>query len=478
MSNLSLNNLNICMVCDFFYPSLGGVENAIYQLSSYLQRLGHNVIILTHFYKNRNGIRYMSNGIKVYYSPFIATKVNIIYPTVGLATFDYIRTLAISEKIDIFHCHCSTSLLMEETIFIASCLKIPVITTDHSLFAFNDFACTNINKVIASTYKLADHHITVSYIGKENLIERTGFKADKFTVIPNCIDFSRFKPKVIENKIVIKSETQKFNPNKIPINKEFTSTGVYINFKKVTLVSISRQTFRKGTDLLIEVIPILYKIFPNMNFIIGGDGDKKYLLDKMVDYFKLHDRVELTGGIAHSKVKEKMLLGDIYLNTSLTEAFCIAILEAASTGLFVVSTNIGGVAEVLPEHMRILVDSNKDQIIEAIIHSVENLDTIKKHSSNYHLELSDKYNWYKNALVTEKIYKNCVNSDKSYFTTTERIFSNGGLSAVFLFFIFLTQIVLLLFLSIFKSEKSIIKNHKINKFDKEKFEKFLSSKNN
>ncbi len=43
--------------------------------------------------------------------------------------------------------------------------------------------------------------------------------------------------------------------------------------------------------------------------------------------------------------------GDIFLNCSLTEAFCIAIVEAASCGLLVVSTKVGGVPEVLPPHM-------------------------------------------------------------------------------------------------------------------------------
>jgi len=43
--------------------------------------------------------------------------------------------------------------------------------------------------------------------------------------------------------------------------------------------------------------------------------------------------------------------GAIYLNTSLTESFGIAILEAACAGLYVVSTKVGGVPEILPEDM-------------------------------------------------------------------------------------------------------------------------------
>jgi len=54
------------MVSDFFYPNIGGVESHIYQLSQCLLDRGHKVIIVTHFYGDRTGIRYLSNGLKVY----------------------------------------------------------------------------------------------------------------------------------------------------------------------------------------------------------------------------------------------------------------------------------------------------------------------------------------------------------------------------------------------------------------------------
>ena len=57
--------LSVCLVCDFFYPRLGGVEVHVYQLSVALIRRGCKVIILTHHYKNRKGIKYMGNGVKV-----------------------------------------------------------------------------------------------------------------------------------------------------------------------------------------------------------------------------------------------------------------------------------------------------------------------------------------------------------------------------------------------------------------------------
>ena len=51
------------------------------------------------------------------------------------------------------------------------------------------------------------------------------------------------------------------------------------------------------------------------------------------------------------RASKTLLEGSIFLNTSLTESFGIAILEAACAGLYVVSTKVGGVPEVLPDDM-------------------------------------------------------------------------------------------------------------------------------
>jgi hypothetical protein len=53
------------MVSDFFYPNMGGVEEHIFNLSQCLISRGHKVIVLTHSYGERVGVRYMTNGLKV-----------------------------------------------------------------------------------------------------------------------------------------------------------------------------------------------------------------------------------------------------------------------------------------------------------------------------------------------------------------------------------------------------------------------------
>lgn len=56
------------------------------------------------------------------------------------------------------------------------------------------------------------------------------------------------------------------------------------------------------------------------------------LLEETREKIGLQDRVTLLGSLEHSQVKDVLNKGHIFLNTSLTEAYCMAIVEAASCG--------------------------------------------------------------------------------------------------------------------------------------------------
>jgi glycosyltransferase involved in cell wall biosynthesis len=78
----------------------------------------------------------------------------------------------------------------------------------------------------------------------------------------------------------------------------------------------------------------------------------------------------LLGAVAHVDVCGVLNRGHVFLNMSLTETFCIALLEAASCGLLVVSTCVGGVPEVLPPDMLVLAEPNPAGLLEAITQAI------------------------------------------------------------------------------------------------------------
>lgn len=66
--------LRICIVSDFFYPRLGGVELHQYSLAQALLARGHKVIVVTGTYddeggQRRQGVRFVTNGLKVRQRP-------------------------------------------------------------------------------------------------------------------------------------------------------------------------------------------------------------------------------------------------------------------------------------------------------------------------------------------------------------------------------------------------------------------------
>ena len=152
------------MASDFFYPNTGGVESHVYQLSQCLIRLGHKVIMITHAYDDRRGVRYMSSGLKVYYLPLLVVYNQCTLPTL-FATFALIRHILIREQIDIVHGHSAFSALAHEAMMHAKTIGIRTVFTDHSLFGFADASAIITNKLLQMSLTLCNRVICVSHIG-------------------------------------------------------------------------------------------------------------------------------------------------------------------------------------------------------------------------------------------------------------------------------------------------------------------------
>jgi phosphatidylinositol N-acetylglucosaminyltransferase subunit A len=183
----------IAMVCDFFYPRLGGVENHIYSLSQHLILLGHKVIVITHAYADRKGVRYLPGPLKVYYCPILPMTDQDALPTFT-ATLPLLRSIFIREGIEIVHAHQATSTMANESVVYAASLGLASVYTDHSLFGFDDLASVILNRVLRTTLSTVDAAICVSHVCRDNLILRAHLDPTLVRVIPNAVDPTKFTP--------------------------------------------------------------------------------------------------------------------------------------------------------------------------------------------------------------------------------------------------------------------------------------------
>lgn len=181
------------MFCDFFYPNMGGVENHLYQVASCLVLRGHKVVIVTHSYGNREGVRYLSSGVKVYYLPHIPIILQNTLPSI-LLTFPYFRCILLREQIDIVHAHGAFSTFALEALLHSGVMGYPSVFTDHSLFGFADASSIHMNKLLKIVFSNVSHVICVSNTSKENTVLRAQIHPSGVSVIPNAVDSSAFVP--------------------------------------------------------------------------------------------------------------------------------------------------------------------------------------------------------------------------------------------------------------------------------------------
>ncbi|KAM2613563.1 hypothetical protein TB2_028293 [Malus domestica] len=240
-----------------------------------------------------------------------------------------------------------------------------IVFTDHSLYGFADVGSIHMNKVCHQK---------------------------KVFVIPNAVDTAMFKPA----------------PERLSSHE-------------IVIVVISRLVYRKGADLLVEVIPEVCRLYPNVWFIVGGDGPKRVRLEELREKYSLQDRVEMLGAVQHSKLRSVLVSGHIFLNSSLTEAFCIAILEAASCGLLIVSIRVGGVPEVLPDDMIVFAKPDPSDMVQAIEKAISILPRIDPQD----MHSRELYNWHDVAKRTEIVYDRALKCSNQNLLRLSRYLSCG-----------------------------------------------------
>lgn len=365
------------MVCDFFYPQPGGVEFHIYHLAQQLIARGHNVIVVTHSYGDRGGVRYLTNGLKVYYIPFIGFYRATMTPTV-FSMFPLFRNIFVRESIDIVHGHASMSPMAQEAMVHGKVMGLKTVMTEHSLFGFADWGSILGNKALTFTLMSTDRAICVSHTGKENVVLRGKVDPLKVSVIPNAVISEDFKPEIRPRS------------------------------SKITIVVISRLFPNKGADLLAALIPKVCALHPDVHFLIAGDGPRFVDIQQTIETHRLQDRVELMGGVKHERVRDVMVQGDIYLHPSLTEAFGTVLVEAASCGLLVVTTRVGGIPEVLPSDMTIYANPAVDSLVISTAKAIKQIKEGAIDNSKFHDRVKLMYSWEDVARRTEIVYDSII----------------------------------------------------------------------
>lgn len=142
-------------------------------------------------------------------------------------------------------------------------------------------------------------------------------------------------------------DTKKFQP----VDKREARKKLAIGHGAKVLVSVGALVERKGFHRVIECLPGLLRSFPDLYYLMvgaaGPEGDFSAELRRQVAELGLQDRVRFLGAMPSTELKWPLAAADVFVLATRNEGWANVFLEAMACGLPVVTTDVGGNAEVV-----------------------------------------------------------------------------------------------------------------------------------
>lgn len=220
-----------------------------------------------------------------------------------------------AQKADIVHTHLSTSSV--NGTLAARLARVPCVSTVHGMSG-------------KLSYVFADHMIGVSQGVCDHLVQQ-GVARDKVTAVYNGVQLPKNHLSKLESR-------EKFG----------------IPSEALVIGTVARLTAMKGLDFSLTAFQTIAQQVPHAHYVLVGDGDDRARYEQMVKELGIAERVHFLG--YQDPVFDPLAAMDLFLFPSLKEAMGIAVVEAMSLGMPVVSTNVGGLPEVIDASMGRLVN--------------------------------------------------------------------------------------------------------------------------
>lgn len=228
---------------------------------------------------------------------------------------------------DIVHTHGSKARFLGR-IAAASFGRIKVIQTAHgwpfykSMNSLKKFVYVSLERI---GFNLADLNICVSPRDRDKALSHGIGYLDDYRIVRSGVEFNEFRAARGS-----KSEARR----KLGIGDKTDVVG-----------SVMRFCPEKAPDIFVRVAAGVIEKKPKTMFFLVGDGPLRIKTEKLIDSLNLKDSIVLLG--SRKDVVEILPAFDAFLITSRTEGLPRALLESLAAGVPVVSTDVGGIHELI-----------------------------------------------------------------------------------------------------------------------------------
>jgi phosphatidylinositol alpha-1,6-mannosyltransferase len=207
----------------------------------------------------------------------------------------------------------------------------------------------NLSPIKRHVLRNAAGVFAVSEFTRQLVIKECGVHPDKVEVVHNGIDLSKFSP----------------SPPAADLVAKFDLAG------KRTLLTVSRLQDYKGLDRAIAALRFVVPKFPDVRYLICGEGEDRPRLEAIAQYYQVEKNVIFTGAVPFERLKDYFNLCECFVLLSRldeskpnVEGFGIVFLEAAACGKPTIGGHSGGIPDAIEENETgWLVDPTDDRAI-------------------------------------------------------------------------------------------------------------------
>jgi teichuronic acid biosynthesis glycosyltransferase TuaC len=156
-----------------------------------------------------------------------------------------------------------------------------------------------------------------------------GVPGDKIRVIPNGVDTNTFHPRA-------RGEAR---------------AELGLPEGRPTIVSVASLCLRKGHQRVLEALPEVARQYPDVLYVVVGgpdlEGNTGPLLVQLTRDLGLAQNVRLSGARPHTEIPRWLAAADVFCLATSNEGRANVVMEALACGIPVVTTRVGGNAEVV-----------------------------------------------------------------------------------------------------------------------------------
>lgn len=382
---MSNKKMKICHVITRMIVG-GAQENTLFTIIGHIQK-GHEVVLITGPSPGPEGELLKNSDFPDFEIIEVPDLVRELNFKKDYSAYKEMKRIFAERKFDVVHTHSSKAGILGRA--AAWKVKVPFVTHTVHGQAFHAYEKPWKNLLYISAERWAAKRCHKIYAVAQAMIDQcVAAKVaprEKYKVVYSGMEIGDF--------LNSKPEPELREKLGIPENAKVIGT-------------VSRLFPLKGYEYFLPVAYSIAKVFPNVHFLIVGDGSMRGWMDEQIDKMGLKSHFHFAGLVPPDEVYRYIALMDILMHLSLREGLPRCAVQALASGKPALGFKLDGTPEVVIDGETGYCAPAKDvkTIAASAIHILSNPELAKKMGENGKKMVAEKFNWHKMADILEEEY--------------------------------------------------------------------------